>query len=41
MSHFFTRASHARVMEELTKLRQELIEVSPRQTGRRGRGRPE
>lgn len=28
MSHFFTRESHARTMEDLTKLRQELIEVS-------------
>jgi transcription elongation factor GreA len=28
MSHFFTRASHARTMAELTKLRQELIAVS-------------
>jgi transcription elongation factor GreA len=28
MSHFFTRESHARTMAELTKLRQELIEVS-------------
>lgn len=28
MSNFFTRESHARTTEELTKLRQELIEVS-------------
>lgn len=28
MSHFFTRESHARTMEDLTKLRQEMIEVS-------------
>jgi len=28
MSHFFTRQSHARITEELTKLRQQLIEIS-------------